>query len=225
MTTELWPFLAELKPDIEARGPTALPPNVFDVIIDRIEAAMAAESGAELKATTAQLTSLAELLWQHSSPTVQRAMQEPDTNPDVYAAGVLAQAGFAQSFAARVLHQRADDRYAQRLTDPRYQAYVRALLTSTLRNKDFINVVNETKETVSRKLSVLQALGIVERRRQGTHVVNCLAPNARDILEQRNIAPLVATSKQIARDVTHEIERQAMELPPVYMRAPILGAA
>lgn len=226
MKSKKWPMMAELERLIGTRGPESVPAGAFNAIADRLEAAVASSDGKELAHANEQLEDLVRLLVQHGSDSLRAAVRGRGDQADISAALSLGQAAFAQAFASRALDKRADDRFAQRMRDPRYEAYVRALLNSPLNGKQLEQAVDEAKETVSRKLAILRGLGIVECRREGNRIVNFLNPAARAILLAQHVAPLpIGKTRPIAPSVVTAIGNEAKGIADYYSKSPVFGAA
>lgn len=198
MTIETWPVLAALHRQIE-RGAAELKPALYDALADRLEAALAADTSDDLRTAADSLQRALYELARSASPAVRDALRGAQVaDPELLSAFWAGQTAFAQLLSARALDKRGDDRFVSRLTDKRYERYVRALLERPLSGDELAARTGERKETVSRKLAALAGLGVIERRRQGARVVNVLAPAARGYLRQNGIAPWAETAPRAA---------------------------
>lgn len=223
MKSTKWPIVAELERLIAASGPEGVPAGAFNAIADRLEEAVAAPDAGELAAASEQLEELTRLLVQQGSDALRDAIRGR-AHPDIKAALLVGQAAFAQNFAARSFDKRADDRFAERMTDPRYEGYVRALLSGPMNGRQLEQATGETTETVSRKLAVLRGLGIVECRREGNRIINFLNPAAKAVLTSRNIAPLVSErARPIAPVVAAAIADRMKGMADHEKRTPLFG--
>ncbi len=192
MKTPTWPVLTALHRQIED-GAASLKPALYDAIADRLEAALTAETSDDLRTAAENLQQALYAIAKRASPQVRDALRGAEAaDPELLSAFWAGQTAFAQLVSARALDRRADDRFVSRLSDTRYERYVRALLHGPQSGEQLRLQTGERKETVSRKLAALAALGVVERRRQGSHVVNVLAPAARDYMRRQRVAPWAA---------------------------------
>lgn len=217
MTIQTWPVLATLRRQIEG-GATRLDPALYDALADRLEAALAADTSDELRTAAEGLQSALYEIARTASPAVRDALRgAQEADPELVAAFWAGQTAFAQLLSARALDKRGDDRFVSRLTDKRYERYVRALLDRPLSGDELAARTGERKETVSRKLAALAGLGVVERRRQGARVVNVLAPAARGYLRQNGIAPWAQMTPKAA-----EAFRQRMPSLDEHLRSSVV---
>jgi DNA-binding transcriptional ArsR family regulator len=221
-----WPVLAHLHRLAEAGEPHLIEPTAYDAIADRLEGALVSEDSQQLREAAEGLQAALQALVKASSQRVKDAVRgAANAEAELLDAFWVGQTSFAQAFAARALDKRADDRLVRRLTDRRYERYVRALLNSPLSGEDLVAITGERKETVSRKVAALSLLGAIERRRQGNHVVNMLSPAARTYLKHRNIAPW-ATGKAppLNANVMSVLETRSLAIPDHMRHSPVLGA-
>lgn len=183
-----WPVLAALHRQIEG-GAARLSPQIYDALADRLEVALAAATSEDLRIASDNLQEAVYAIALRSSPAVRDALRgSPAADPDLLSAFWAGQTAFAQLLSARALDKRGDDRFVARLTDPRYERYLQALVAAPQTGAQLVSKTGERKETVSRKLGALAHLGIIERRRQGSHVVNVLVPAAQDFLRHHQSA-------------------------------------
>lgn len=225
MKKQPWPALAHLDGLTEARELYRVEPGVYDAIADRLESAVASESSEPLEEAWDLLTKSLRLMVKHASSEIRDTIRGADhADQKLLTAFWAGQMAFAEGFAARALEKRADNRFAARLTDRRYERYVRALLERPKTGDELAAATGEAKETVSRKLAVLAHLGVVERRRQGNHVVNVLSPPAKSYLKHKNIAPWSSgRAPALPKTVADALEVRAKAMPGHLQMPPVLG--
>jgi DNA-binding transcriptional ArsR family regulator len=220
LKTRPWPVLAALHRQIE--GGARIDPALYDALADRIEAALAAETADDLRLAAESLQTAYHSMLRNAPTEVRQALRDASgADSRLQTAFWAGQTAFAQLLSARALDKRADDRFVSRLTDPRYERYVRALFAGAQTGEQLAAQTGERKETVSRKLGALAGLGVIERRRQGSHVVNVLAPAAREYLRQHRIAPWSAPSAK----ALNALRREAADLDPYLQSSVIIGDA
>lgn len=220
MIKPTWPVLAALHRQIE-EGAASMQPALYDAIADRLEAALTAETSDDLRTAAESLQQALYAIAGRATPQVRDALRGAEAaDPELVSAFWAGQTAFAQLISARALDRRADDRFVSRLSDARYEKYVRALLHGAQSGEQLRLQTGERKETVSRKLAALAALGVVERRRQGAHVVNVLAPAARDYMRRQRIAPWAAAASPRAEAA---LRRRATEIPNYLQGSVVIG--
>jgi DNA-binding transcriptional ArsR family regulator len=220
---QTWPSLARLSLLCESAEQHLIDAGLYDAIADRLEQALASESSELLREAEAGLHAALLGLVKTAPADVQDAVRGASSaDPNIVSAFWAGQTAFAQAFAARALARRSDDRLLSRVTDKRYERYVRALLERPQTGEELVAATGETKETVSRKLTALAQLGAIERQRQGNHVVNLLSPVVRAYLRHRNIAAWVPSP--LSAKVSYVLEERTREIPQHMRHTPVLGA-
>jgi len=185
-----WPVLAELSQALEAKDARALNPAVFDAIVDRLEAALAAGDNHALETLTHHLEAAARQWAAAGSDDARKALRgDRDATAESANLLVAGRLGFAQNLAARALDKRADDAFYELIADRRYQPYICALMAGPRSGIELALAVDEVEETVSRKLRILEEGGVVRRRKNGQVTMNLLTPAARQYAEAKRIGP------------------------------------
>jgi DNA-binding transcriptional ArsR family regulator len=191
-----------------------LPPSTFSAIADRLRTAIEAPDAVRIQAAAEMLENVYRNAAAAASPAVQAASRGDDSG-DLARSYVLGKFAFAQLLAARVADTRADDRFIDHIRDNRYLPYIRAIFDEPLSVSTLGEKVGKRIETVSRKLAVLRALGIVASRKQGNVVVNMLTPAAMATLEAHGLAPAREAAPGVkAPDVRQAIDEQRETLKP-----------
>lgn len=182
MTKSDWRFLTELA---EA-GATAeaLPHNLDSVIAERLEEALAANSRTELDGLKAALADFFATLLSRAPDAASAAIRGAASAPTAsVAAFALGQIAFAQHVAAQAAERRADDRFTAVFSNASLTPYVRALAKQDHTGRELAAALKLREETVSRKLTELRELGVVDFRRDGVRAYNFLTPQARAAYE------------------------------------------
>jgi DNA-binding transcriptional ArsR family regulator len=157
-----------------------LPSGVATAAAEQIEEVLASPGRADLMEASDRLVACVHAALAVAPPETLVAIQGGEgASAAVRAAYILGQFSFAQMLVSQSAVRRADDRFLQTLTSPRYRRYVAALMAADCSGQDLAEATREREETVSRKLRALRELGIAEWRREGTHIVNFLTPAAR----------------------------------------------
>lgn len=201
-----------------------MPPSIFAAIADRLRSAIESPDPSRIDSTAMTLEALFRKVVAAAPNAVQTASrgEVADDTAVGYALGKLA---FAQLFASRVADTRADYRFVEHVRDARYLPYLQALYAEPMSVTALAETANNRIETVSRKLAVLRALGIVSSRRHGTVVQNTLTPAARAILESLGLAPeqteavpvVKAPQVQRAIDDTHDSLAPYLQATPPFI--------
>ncbi|MBX3477316.1 MAG: helix-turn-helix transcriptional regulator [Brevundimonas sp.] len=222
MKTKAWPALAELAQALESKTARALNPAVFDAIADRLESALAASDNAELATVAARLEDIARQWMASGSDAVRMALRgDARADDDLVSLFVAGRLAFAQNLAARALDRRADDAFYDLIVDPRYKAYICALLSGAKTGTQLAEIVEETVETVSRKLKGLEEAGVVRRRKSGQATLNLLTPAARLYAENRRLSPMGGHVVQAA--VQTALMARSEHMPDHLQASPVLG--
>ncbi len=151
-------------------------------IAARLEDVLKTPNAAESLAGELQKTLLSELVT--ASVAVKKAVRgDDDASTELKQAYDLGQLSFAQGFAAQMAINAEPSNFQTFLNDAKYQKYVKALLSEDLCGVLLAEQVEETPESVSRKLRELREAGVTEFRREGRSVVNFLTPIARAAFE------------------------------------------
>lgn len=226
MTQTSWPALIHLQSLAERGDLHRLSPAIYDAVIDRLEEALSTDDGDLLREAAAALQFALQTVFKAAPADVKDAMRGAiSAREPLLTAFWAGQTAFAQALAARALDRRADDRLLNRLTHKSYEGYVRALLHGPRSGDELVQLLGERKETVSRKLKVLAALGAIERRRQGNHVFNALTPTARTYLKSRNIAALAGTrAAALTAAVADALDARTQDIAEHMRHTPVLGA-
>ncbi|MER8751608.1 helix-turn-helix domain-containing protein [Mesorhizobium sp. M1050] len=181
-----WPVVdAALKAMAEG---SQLAPSTFAAIADRLRTAIEAQDAASVQVAAELLENFYRDAAAAASPSVQAASRG-EAGGDLAESYALGKLAFAQLIAARIADTRADSRFVDHIRDNRYLPYVQAIFTEPLSVSAIREKVGTRLETVSRKLAVLRALGIVASRKQGNVVVNMLTPAAAATVEMLGLAP------------------------------------
>ena len=220
-----WHMLTQL---LEAGAiPTALPSNLESVIAERLEEALATNGRADLDSIKDELAAFfAGLLGRSPSDAVQAIQGGAAASPAAVATFTLGQIAFAQHFAAQAADKRADNRFAPVFTDPKYAPYLRALAGSDYTGKELAAELNVREETVSRRLSELRELGVVDFRGDRTCKYNFLTPQARvayEHLSEPETLPHRDPIKVRLMKARHQGVSEAFRVWPVLSTPSVLG--
>ncbi|MFC5389884.1 hypothetical protein U0030_02225 [Brevundimonas bullata] len=190
MKIKTWPVLAALAQSLETQDARTLSPSVFDAIADRLEAALAAEDNAVLEQISARLEDAVRNWAAAASEDARKALRgDADAKPDLAHLLATGRLAFAQNLAARALDKRAADDFYEVIADRKYQPYICALMSGPKSGVELAGLVNETQETVSRKVQFLEEHDVVRRRKMGQLTVNLLTPGARQYAEAKRLTP------------------------------------
>lgn len=224
MTIKTWPALAELVQALEKEDPRGLKPAVFDALADRLEAALAAGDNQALEEASKNLEDIARQWMAAGSDAARKAMRgDHDSDPQLTSLVIAGRLAFAQTLASRVLDKRADDTFYAIFTDGRYQPYVCALMSGPKSGRELADMVEETEETVSRKLKILERQGVVRRRKNGQVTINLLTPAARQFADAKRLAP--AGARVVAPQVQDALSARSTDLGDYLQSSPVLGDA
>lgn len=218
-----WPVLEQAGKMI-ADG-EQLPSSIFAAIADRLRAAIETPDAARVQAAAEQL----EHFYREAvatAPTAVQAASRGEDNGNLAATYYLGKFAFAQLLAARIADTRADDRFINHIHDERYLPYIQALFSAPLSVSALSQKTGKRIETVSRKLAVLRALGIVAARKQGNVVVNMLTPAATATLEEFGLSPALEVAPEIIiPEVQSEIKKRRIGLPLYMQKIPPFSQA
>jgi len=220
VTIKTWPALAELVQALEKEDLRALNPAIFDAVADRIEAAMAASDNAGLEEAAANLEDVARLWMAAGTDEARKAMRgDRDASAELMFLVMAGRLAFAQNLASRTLDRRASDTFYSMFNDARYERYICALMSGPKSGKALVEATDETKETVSRKLKVLEQEGVIRRRKNGQITMNLLTPAARQYADVKRLSPIaggvVAPEVQLALNAKAEALGNHMQSTPV----------
>jgi DNA-binding transcriptional ArsR family regulator len=210
-----WPLL-DRAVDAIAQG-TPLPSSVFAAIADRLRAAIESPDAARIDSAAALLEDLFRRA-AAAAPLPVQAASRGEQDGDLSTGYALGKLAFAQLLAARIADTRADTRFIEHVRDPRYLPFIQALYGEPLSVGTLAESASNRIETVSRKLNILRALGIVVSRRRGTVVENMLTPAARTTLEALGLAPTreepvpVVKEPEVQRVIADKLEALAPHL-------------
>lgn len=160
-------------------GGLSLTPELINLIVVRLEEAIADPRDAHLGTLRNQLSSLLRSGMANISGELIAQLREADKSATPVGAGyVLGNLAMAQALSARAMDRRCGDEFEQQLSSESLRPYVRALLEGASTNLSLAEQVGHVAETVSRKLKILRELGAADFRRDGQHVYNFLTPAA-----------------------------------------------
>lgn len=207
----------------EGRQPSAA---VYTAVADRLRAALEAPDATRAQAASEFLEHIYRDIAAGASPAVQAASRGEDGG-DLGMSYTLGKLAFAQLIAARVADTRANDRFVDHVRNRLYLPYLQALFDAPLTVTALQEKVGTRLETVSRKLGVLRALGLVASRKQGNEVVNMLTPatlatmDAFGLTPMREAVPTVKTPdvRDTINDERGTLKRHMQEAPAFIGRA------
>jgi len=210
--TSNWPSLERAVATWAEGG--ALSPAINTAVADRLRAAIETTDATRVR----NASDILEAAFQSAlaaSPASVQAVVRGEGDPEVATGYALGKLAFAQLLAGRIADTRADDRFVEHVRNRHYLPYLQALFEAPLTVTTLQTRIGTRLETVSRKLAVLRALGLVASRRQGTEVVNMLTPAATTTLESLGLNPVTETVPVVrAPDVREALEDQRDALAP-----------
>lgn len=198
MEHETWPFVSEAIAKVECGE--RISEGYVTAAMERLEAALSSARRSDLDTTRHELERLVAAILRSAPEEVRAASRGSSPSDSLEFAYTLGQFSLAQELASYAFAKRVDDRFITRISDRRYERFVRALLSGALDGMQLASRLGLSKEHVSRVLRVLRSLEVVECRREGTRVVNRLTPNARAVADALRMGPL-------ASDVDEERKR------------------
>ena len=158
--------------------PGRWPPALFLNLVADLEDMASHGDDQALADFVGRLTELFERALRSSGDAVRRVVTTQDGGTDATQAFRLGQLCLAQAFASSLREHRAGDAFADALRQSSYADYFELLEARERSNSELAEASGEKKETVSRKLSVLRELGIVDFYRDGQKTINFLTPAA-----------------------------------------------
>ena len=160
-------------------GGLSLTPELINLIVVRLEEAIADPRDAHLGALRDQLNALLRSGMANISADLIAQLRQADKSATPVGAGyVLGNLAMAQALSARAMDRRCGEKFEQMLSSENLRPYVRALLEGAETNRGLADRVGHAAETVSRKLKILRELGAADFRRDGQHIYNFLTPAA-----------------------------------------------
>jgi DNA-binding transcriptional ArsR family regulator len=226
MSDSHWRLLARLAD--EGVSPSNLPANIESVIAERLEEALGAPSRAELDALKLDLADFFAVLLRRAPADAAAAVRgAADASEAGVAAFWLGQIAFAQHAAAQAADRRADDRFAPVFANPTLTPYIRVLAQKDYTGRELAAALDLREETVSRRLTELRELGVVDYRRDGTSFYNFLTPQARAAFEGL-VAPEALPHRdpvkvRMVRDRQQKVSEPFQEWPTLSSPAALLG--
>ena len=172
-----WGKLDDLTKDF--KGFSNISPSLMSALGEHMEEAIAASSREPSAVLSDQLSALFVRLVQAAPERAAQAVRGELPDSAERAAYLIGQIEYAQMFSAQIANHMVSDTFTQMLCDARYQPLVRALCErEELSNTKLSEIIGETTESVSRKLSLLREEGICYFRKEGTTRINFLTPAA-----------------------------------------------
>jgi DNA-binding transcriptional ArsR family regulator len=160
-------------------GGLSLTPELINLIVVRLEEAIADPRDAHLATLKDQLSSLFRSGMANIPATSIADLRQADKAASPIGAGyVLGNLAMAQALSARAMDRRCGDDFEQKLSSDGLKPYVRTLNEGPATNLTIAERMGHAPETVSRKLKILRELGAADFRRDGQHVYNFLTPAA-----------------------------------------------
>lgn len=155
----------------------------IQAIAARLESAVTSNNATEVDLLARDLhTRLLELL-AFTPIDVKKALRgDGDAQETLKQAYDLGQLSFAQGFASQIASTSESTEFNILLSETKYKKITQYLLSEELCGRSLANLVDETPESVSRKLKELREAGITDFRREGREVVNFLTGAARAAL-------------------------------------------
>ncbi len=223
METNRWFFVDDAIREVRDHGVAGR--GYVGAMVEQIEVAIASENGMALRTAGAELERLMAEVLMLAPEDVQAALRGAPADKSLAAAYQIGQFSFAQHLASYAAGRRVDDRFLERITDRRYEGFVRAMLDRPLDGTQLRELIGCTKEHVSRILKVLRLLGIVNHHREGTRIVNSLSKNARAAAAAAGMGRLSGATRP-ARPAwaTKAIEARRESLDARYQSVPRFGS-
>ncbi len=175
-----------------------VPPNLISALSTVLIDAIATSSKQDLAALNDKLLELIEDIIRAASNEVAVAVTTLEGAASPYTtAQLLGYLNLAQILSSQAGEKLIDADFLNTLRDDRYQQYIECLFAGDMTNKTLSDVCGETEETVSRKMSSLTKLGVVEFRSAGRSRQNFLTSAARSVLASNMNSARLATSKGV----------------------------
>lgn len=198
-----------------ASGALELTPELVNLIVVRIEEALADPRDGQLVGLKEQLSALLRSGIQHAPAAVVAALRQANKSQSAEGTSyLLGHLAMAQSLTARAWERRAGDNFEEELKSEGFAPYLRALLEGPATNVELAAKIGHTVETVSRRLRRLRTLGAADFRRDGVHTHNFLTPAAEALARSWALnSPLPPVRKKLEADV-----QQSLGELPEHMR-------
>lgn len=176
-------------------------------ICDLLEDASVATDRREIKTAHDVLEKSYRTLLATANERARRAASGVDAGTDEAMAHTLGQISFAQAFAAHAHERRAQATFAEALVEGRFEKIVRALAERQMTGVELAERIEVAKETISRNLKELRAIGITDFRRDGTRLINFLTPPAAALVKSMNIAHLPVPKRAYGQEILQELTK------------------
>jgi DNA-binding transcriptional ArsR family regulator len=179
-----WDLLKKISEQIDSSA--EIPEPLAGLLAERLEAALANPRREHLKSLKDDLFNFWLVMLQKTSPEVLSATRgEVGSLADLRSGFLLGQIDFAHHVAAQTLNRREGQKFSEAINGAVYKSLISSLWNEEASGKNIAARICETEESVSRKLKVLRAAGIVDFRREGTSCVNFLTPIAKEFLSKK----------------------------------------
>lgn len=157
--------------------PETLQPEIFTVISDRIEDALADRKSAGLDVLSAELAAaFGELARRAPADALDAVRNAVNASPASLASFVLGQLNFAHHFVSQVALKRVDDKFTDVIFSRVNAPLIKALLKGEMTQVALAEKVGKRAETISRNLRDLREIGAIDYRRNGVSFLNFLTP-------------------------------------------------
>ena len=174
MTTHL-PYSVETALADSSSDATRLGEAFFYNLGNRLESGVLTHSKANLDELAQQLHELAAKYFAGATESVKNAAWwEASVSQDVAQAYSLGQLNFAQLFISSVAQHRAENGFAETMSQSVALRYLKPLLEKEMTNSELAQVIQTTEPNLSRKLREFRELGITDFRKDGRSVFNFL---------------------------------------------------
>jgi len=215
MSNGRWALLDRLQRNL--KGPHEITTEFLIAVANRLEEAVTDRSRVALDTLKGQLADFLRTAVRTAPQAVAEAALGRPGAPELRAAYMLGQVGFAQMMAAQIAERRPDANVISALQAPPYIPYLRALGAGELTGLDLVDKTGERAETVSRKLRALRDLGLVEFRREGVNIYNSLTSFARAAIED---AGGLREPDSPATAVQRKLRGERERLDPIWQTSP-----
>lgn len=194
-----------------------LPEGFVNVIASRVDDLLTNATQRPLEQFEEQISLSISNLFRSAPDNLRLDIQSKSAESSIYQGYLLGQLSFAQLLVSQAARKRVDDEFLQAFDNSQYEQYLASLFDGELSGVELASAVHEAVETVSRKLSKLRDLGIVECRRDGTRLKNFLSPAAREVLSEK-----IEASVKLRPEprISEHLSKYKQNLPSQFSSAP-----